>query len=206
MARLLAVAVLASAGGRSEAAPPAAPKLLKIPMVRQASDYTCGVAALQAVLGYFGEDLGEGELSRELSPSPEEGTDYRAIAKAAAAHGLRCEVKKDAALGDLKAALDAGSPVIVSFQAWAEGPGAGGPADYAADWKDGHYAVAIGYDRRNVYFMDPSVLGRYGFIAIPEFLARWHDEEAGGVRIEHLMLAFSKGGPRPAAKAFIPIR
>ncbi len=36
----------------------------------------------------------------------------------------------------------------------------------AEDWGDGHYAVAVGYDQQNIYLMDPSILGNYGYILI----------------------------------------
>ncbi|MBX9691921.1 MAG: hypothetical protein K2Z81_06015, partial [Cyanobacteria bacterium] len=35
-------------------------KLIKVPLTRQSTDYTCGVAALQSVLAFFGEDIREG--------------------------------------------------------------------------------------------------------------------------------------------------
>ncbi|MBI5883309.1 MAG: C39 family peptidase [Elusimicrobia bacterium] len=176
-------------------------KLIRLPKTRQATDYTCGVAALQSVLAFFGEELREDQLAKELKPTPENGTDFRVIAKVAEEHGLKVSVRKGAGLADLRAALDAGSPALVSIQAWADAPqaepsGAQGKAldqssSYAEDWKDGHYVVAVGYDAKNFYFMDPSLLGHYGFIPAAELEARWHDEESPGERISGLMLVFS---------------
>lgn len=54
---------------------------------------------------------------------------------------------------------------------------------YLDAWDDGHYAVVVGYDQSNIYFMDPSTLGNYTCIPTEAFLTRWHDcyEEAGKV-------------------------
>jgi predicted double-glycine peptidase len=82
-------------------------------------------------------------------------------------------------LDDLRDFIDKGEPVIVLIQAWAESP-----VDYSRDWEDGHYVVAIGYDRDNVYFMDPSTLGNYTYLPNREFFDRWHDEDAG-VQLNH---------------------
>ena len=46
---------------------------------------------------------------------------------------------------------------------------------YATDWSDGHYAVLIGYDNANLFFMDPSTSGKYAFIPREELAERWHD-------------------------------
>jgi hypothetical protein len=41
--------------------------------------------------------------------------------------------------------------------------------------------VAIGYDDDNVYFMDPSLTGRRGFLSWADLDKRWHENE-GTVR------------------------
>src|SRR5205823_4615259 len=46
---------------------------------------------------------------------------------------------------------------------------------WATDWDDGHWVVAVGYDKNNLYFMDPSTAGRYTYIPKAQFLERWHD-------------------------------
>ncbi|MBI5622701.1 MAG: C39 family peptidase [Elusimicrobia bacterium] len=175
-------------------------RLLRVPKTRQATDYTCGAAALQAVLAFFGQEFREDELSKELGADPEQGTDFRRMAETAQARGLKVSVKKGAGLADLKAALDQGSPAILSLQAWADAP-----TDYGQGWKDGHYVVAIGYDAKNFYFMDPSLLGHYGYISAAELTARWHDEESPGERISGLMLVFSGRLAEEDPEAILPI-
>ncbi|MBI5623453.1 MAG: C39 family peptidase [Elusimicrobia bacterium] len=161
---------------------------LPLPLTRQSTPYTCGAAALQSILRYYGEDIREDVLSQELGSDPEEGTRFWRMMEAALRRGIGAEAFVDAKLSDLQAALDQGKPVVAAFQAWAEEP-----ADYAKDWEDGHYAVAIGHDEKNLYFMDPSTLGNYAFIPKTEFVRRWHDEYDGGrVRVNGLMIVFSK--------------
>ena len=68
---------------------------------------------------------------------------------------------------------------------------------WEARWEDGHYVVAVGLDDRNLYVMDPSVRGSYGFIPRAELLRRWHDFEiVGGRRVDTTGLASSSAASR----------
>jgi hypothetical protein len=89
----------------------------------------------------------------------------------------------------LKKWIDAKRPVIVSIQAWAEKS-----VNYPADWGDGHYVMAVGYDQENIYFMDPSLLGNYGYIPIGEFVKRWHDRDDEKV-LDQFGIVISRGPP-----------
>lgn len=71
----------------------------------------------------------------------------------------------------LETELRKGLPVVVLLQAWPDKP----PEDWSQVWDHGHYAVVIGYDRNNIYFMDPSTTGNYSYIPRDEFLLRWRD-------------------------------
>jgi predicted double-glycine peptidase len=157
--------------------PPAVGKenVMKLPRTRQGTDHTCGVSSLQSILGYYGEDIREDKLAKETGATSE-GVKYTAIADFARSKGLHVEVKLNMTVADLRAALDQRRPTIVALQAWRDKPG-----DWANDWEDGHYVVAIGYDKDNFYFMDPSVLGNYAFIPVEEFLTRWHDVDQDNV-------------------------
>lgn len=166
--------------------------IIRLPTCRQSTDYTCGVASLQSILRYFGDDIREDNLTKELGANPENGTDYRKIKQYAEAKGYQVDVKTNADIGDLKRAIDKGIPSIVSIQAWKDDP----RADYSNDWDDGHCVVAIGYDSKNIYFMDPSTLGNYTFIPCQEFISRWHDTETSdNIKYTHLMMSISKASP-----------
>ncbi|MDX2104867.1 MAG: C39 family peptidase [Candidatus Melainabacteria bacterium] len=170
MRKILLFAALALTCGESALANE---NLIKIPLTRQATDYTCGAAAMQSMLGYYGEDLNESELAKILKTNDQEGTDYNEIVALAKEKGYSVNVFKDMTLKDLKKQLDKKTPVLCLIQAWATKK-----TDYKTDWNDGHYVVAIGYDKNKIYFMDPSTLGNYTYIDQKGFLKRWHDKNS----------------------------
>lgn len=180
------------------------PHLIPVPLARQATNYTCGVAALQSVLAYYGIQVRQDLLAEALLADPEQGTNYHKMVAYAQAHGLHVEVYVDMALDALQRLLDAGQPVIVALQAWADAP-----VDYVEDWDDGHYAVAVGYDGERIYFMDPSTLGNYTYIPVAEFLARWHDmylAQGEPVRLVHFGLVIGGVEPNYDPQAVVPMR
>ncbi len=123
----------------------ALPNLIRVPLVRQSTNYTCGVAALQSVLAFYGRSLREDNLARLLESGPEHGTNYQKILEFAQSLGFDVDVFVDLSLDELRTFLDASSPVILAIQAWSDGP-----ARYASEWEDGHYVVAVGYDAERV--------------------------------------------------------
>jgi len=170
-------------------------KLIPVPRLRQATDYTCGVCALQAVLAYYGDDIREDELALALKANPRDGTRYQAIADYGVKQGYSVEIKKDATLAALEATLKKGLPAIVLLQAWAENKSK--QDDYAKNWEDGHYVVAVGFDDERIYFMDPSTMGNYAYVKRSDFLKRWHDTD-GKERLHNFFMVLSK---KPAAQA-----
>lgn len=148
-----------------------ATKLIRIPQIAQSDGYTCGVAAVQSILLYYGKELKYAEIEKGLRPNPKTGTDHDSIINFIRSQNLSVTLHSWMSIQQLKNLIDQDIPVIVCLQAWKENR----KTDWAEDWKDGHYAVAIGYDINNIYFMDPSILGQYGFIPIREFVERWHD-------------------------------
>ena len=132
------------------------PNLIRVPLVRQSTNYTCGVAALQSVLAFYGHSMREDILAHVLESGPDHGTNYHQMVEYVRALGFSADAVIALDLDGLRALLDAGTPVILAIQAWSDNP-----ARYASDWEDGHYVVAVGYDDKRVYFMDPSTLGHY---------------------------------------------
>jgi predicted double-glycine peptidase len=199
--------VLAGCSGRTgvQEQPPlsrTAEVLLRVPLCRQATGYTCGVASLQSILYYYGYEIRQDNLAEELESNPETGTNYHKIMNAAQVRDIRVEARRDLTLDELKAALHGGKPVMVAIQAWADNPSL-----YADDWDDGHWAIAIGYDKERIYLMDPSTLGNFTCIPVSEFLLRWHDLDSdNATRLIHFGLIFDKDG-RPAydPEAILPL-
>ena len=158
-------------------------KVLNLPDVRQATSYTCGVSALQAVLFYYGVEYREGTLAEFGGSNEDEGTPPEGIIKALVQVNKEWdthftgEIIQNATIDDITALIDKEIPVIADIQAWKD------PENTAAwkdDWIDGHYVVVTGYDKDNLYFEDPSLINSVGSIPKSEFLDRWHDFEGAG--------------------------
>lgn len=164
--------------------------LIRVPLTRQSTDYTCGVAAVQSVMAYYGYDIREDNLAKALKVSSESGTDYNNIESYAKSQGFSVVIQKEMNLDALKEFIKKGKPVICAIQAWSDNPG-----NYKDDWDDGHYVVAIGYDSDRIYFMDPSTLGNYTYIPTEEFLKRWHDIDQRGIKLIHFGIVISKDKP-----------
>jgi hypothetical protein len=146
-------------------------QLLNVPDTRQSTDYSCGVASLQAVLMYWGIEYREGVLMELLHTTSKGGTEAENIVKVAQDMGLYAEMKENLTVKDLEDSIKEEVPVIIDIQAWKND----GEQNWDAVWEDGHYVVAIGFDEKNIYIEDPSLLGSLGFIPKKELLTRWHD-------------------------------
>ncbi|HSD58196.1 MAG TPA: C39 family peptidase [Methanotrichaceae archaeon] len=159
-----------------------------VPDTRQSTEYSCGAAALQAVLSYWGRDVGEEDLRELLNTDPESGTYPEDILRVASELGLEAEYRENSTLEEIETSVSQGVPVIVDCQAW-RSP-ASGNVSWADDWVDGHWMVIIGLDDENVYFEDPYILGRRGFMSRQEFEERWHNprgwDESDTVKQIHL--------------------
>lgn len=153
------------------------PCVLRLPDVRQQTDYSCGPSSLQAVLGYYGEEHFEQDLIELCQADPQEGTPPERLAEAARELGFQAEIRQNMTLADLQQSLQARVPIIVAAQAWRN------PEDadkaWGNIWDSGHWMVVVGMDDSKVYFEDPSILGSLGEIPRAEFLERWHDVDAG---------------------------
>jgi predicted double-glycine peptidase len=63
--------------------------LIHIPLVRQGTNWTCGVAAFQSVLYAFAnEEWREDRLAEKLKANPKDGTDHREMISFARELGL----------------------------------------------------------------------------------------------------------------------
>jgi len=147
---------------------------IPVPLCRQAADYTCGVACLQSVLGFYLRDFRQDVLMEEMHVT-REGVQISDILVFAKMQGLKVRFVQNMKLCELKKWIDQKVPLILCIQAWDEEA----DKDYLDEWEDGHYVVACGYSRENVIFMDPATLGNYTYIPESELLSRWHDSRDG---------------------------
>ena len=155
--------------------------LIPLPLVRQATNYTCGVGCCCSVLRYAGYELDvrQDELEKMLNANYEIGTSYQEIVNYLESVTIEddngsykpfsCEVGQNRDIAFLEKTILEGKPSIICIQAWDY------LDDYKDEWDSGHYVVANGFDEDNIYFMDPSLLGTYGYIPKDELDGRWHD-------------------------------
>jgi uncharacterized protein len=182
---------------RSAVSTPLPRNLIRVPKVRQQTDFSCGTAATLALLRYWRvpeyADVDEAKLYQQLGTTPARGTEPQAIAAFLnAAPGITAEYRHgDVTVGDLERAVDLLQPPVVDLQAW---------RDHDAPWRDvwdaGHYVVLVGYDDERLFFMDPSraTPGPYAYLPRAELDERWHDL-TGDHNQEVLRMAVFARGP-----------
>ncbi|HTW96438.1 MAG TPA: cysteine peptidase family C39 domain-containing protein [Candidatus Methylomirabilis sp.] len=146
-------------------------KISEFPCLNQVYDYDCGAKATEAVLAYYGQDVDEQTVMKMAGTTSRYGTPLKGIERTLRHFGLKLESKK-MTIRVLKKYLDREIPVIILLQAW--------PAnlkqkiDWKNWWQDGHYVVAIGYDKKKIYFEDPMCNMRT-YLTFKELQDRWHD-------------------------------
>ena len=150
------------------------PLLERVPDVQQSTNFSCGAAALQAVLGYWGIRTQEQTLMEALHTNEMSGTSPESIIRVAREMGLDAYARENLDIKALEEAVPR-IPVICAIQAWPNSHEA--KFTWNKCWEEGHYVIVIGIDKQNVYVEDPSLFGTRGFIPREEFLERWHDYE-----------------------------
>jgi predicted double-glycine peptidase len=140
---------------------------------RQSTEYSCGAAALQAILSHWGKDLDEKELIELLHTSSETGTYVGDIVRVARMLDFKAELHENVTLPELHAALERGESVIVCTQAWRSREDS--DRSVQEDWEDGHYVVVLGMDEKYVYYQDPFIKRGKGFVTHKKFDESWHN-------------------------------
>lgn len=146
------------------------PNALPVPITAQTSDYSCGTAAVTAILRYFQVYDGSEKPLRRQMGTTKEGTGPREMVDFLSRTGLDASYEEGCSLARLLYGLTPTSVPMIAFQAW------GGDDDLTKTVENGHYAVLIGFDGTFCYFMDPLLGGRsYGFLPHFELAERWRD-------------------------------
>lgn len=144
-------------------------KCLDVPLVRQGKDYTCGNAAVESVLLYYGLDAQEGDLIKEQK-TDSQGTEIEYMRAAFKDRGFEVFEKQMGTIEEIKKFIDQDMPVVLTLQAWPDKPEPGWEAGYS----NGHYVVAIGYGDEFIVFADPSSI-RMAYLTFGDLMKRWHD-------------------------------
>jgi predicted double-glycine peptidase len=169
--------------------------MINLRIARQSSDFDCGATALQVVLEYYGVEMRNDELLKELQ-TDEYGTCVDNIIALSKNKGFTVFASELVSLKELKQFIDEGYPVIVLVQAWAERHMT--IEGWKTDYEDGHYVVVIGYQGPIIVFEDPSSTRRT-WLTEREFLARWHDRYfKTGRKLEHFAIVLK--GKEPIVK------
>lgn len=170
-------------------------RFLPIPIVRQATHYSCGAASLLSVLQYWNKyDEPETELYGPLKTTEKNGTDYANMIAFAQKQGLSAYAEEYVTFEKIEMALRRNETVIVDYQAWPDKP----VSNWKETWEEGHYSVVVAMDPDSIYLMDPSIGGGYGYIPRGEFLDRWHDYEVReGKEVRNHQLALFIRGTEP---------
>ncbi len=142
-------------------------KLMDFAELRQISNYDCGACALQAVLAYYGFDTNEQEIMR-LTKTRKIGTSIKHIEMVLKKFGLKYKAKK-MDIKQIKHNINKKIPTIIPLQAWKHNV-----KNWKREWYSGHYVIAIGYDKNNIFFEDPGCVART-YLTYKELLERWHD-------------------------------
>ncbi|WP_021167944.1 Peptidase C39 family protein [Sporomusa ovata DSM 2662] len=156
---------------------------IDVPLCRQETEYTCGVACLQSILGCYGFDYRQDELALILESKPKLGTDSGKMISFMKMIGFEASFIKNMSIDQLKSFIAYGITPMIQLQAWGDNG-----VDYASDWKDSHYVIACGYDGDRIFFMDPWTLGNYTYLTEEELLKRWHVPVIDFSRCSHCAL------------------
>jgi predicted double-glycine peptidase len=156
--------------------------MVPVQPAKQQKSFDCGAGALRAIAEYYGINWkSQKDFIKLCNSSKEKGTKPNEIIHAAKSLGLKTKIIEHMTLQELKKHLLKHKAVICSIQAWGTKKG-------HEKLKDGHYVVAIGFDKKNMYFQDPSTKNKKrGFIPIKEFVNRWVDIEYGSKHPEYCL-------------------
>ena len=152
---------------------------------RQSTEFSCGPAAVQAVLRHWGRDVAEEELMELMETNSDVGTHPENLVRGVRALGLEAEMKENATIDELREFTSSGHPVVTLGQVWRSSQGKAMSAE--DDWDSGHYIVVLGVDKDNVYFQDPYLRMGKGFAPHKAFEAHWHQAMGGDLSTQKLV-------------------
>lgn len=156
----------------------------EVPLIRQGTDYTCGIACLHSILRWasVAGDINDERLAEACGTTIADGTSYERILQyMQGTDGLDAHWSEGMTDDDLRSVIDDSGVVMMPIQAWESKEGGSGESvwfdtqDYRDYWSGGHWVVACGYNDDAVLFMDPSTAGCYAQISWEALDVRWHD-------------------------------
>jgi predicted double-glycine peptidase len=137
---------------------------------QQIRPYSCGAAALKAVMGHWGEPADEHDLIREVGVDPETGSSCHQVEAAARKRGYWAQTWKFDSLDELAKFTDRDIPVIIAIQSFTR------PTE-------GHFVVATDVKSNHAEVMDPNVKGNQRTLSRHELDKRWKFRDRVGVLV-----------------------
>jgi len=140
---------------------------LDVPYFKQDTDYSCGPASLEMILGYFGIRRSERDLMHELHSNSEVGSRHQRIINALTGYGLHVYVNNESSIEEVAFYLEQELPVLVHY------------IEPTTD--EGHYSVVVGMPEADIVLNDPYNGERFRMTQ-NAFEKRWKDEDGEFVR------------------------
>lgn len=156
----------------------------QFPELRQNSYYDCGANAVQSILAYYGHDINGKIIKRITKTNKKTGTPIKGIIRIAKRFGIKTRID-EMTMQSLKKDIKNKKPVMLLLQAWSKNK----KINWETSWKNGHYAIAIGYDKTRIYFEDPSSIVRT-YLTFKELKKRWHGVGDNGEKLYNLGIIF----------------
>lgn len=142
---------------------------IPLPDTSQDTDFSCGACSLLSICIYYGVGPVEERIVVRDSGMSDRGANPEHLLRAAKQYGLSTEEVQPMTVSRLLEMVERGRPVVCMLQAW------GDRKQYRDVWDNGHWVVAIGWDKEGIYFEDPSIDEARGYLTYAEMEDRWHD-------------------------------
>ncbi|MEK6800469.1 MAG: C39 family peptidase [Nanoarchaeota archaeon] len=133
--------------------------ILQVKEFKQTRGY-CGPASLKIVMHYHGSEYSERTIAVLANSSRTEGTPPSNLVNAARTLGFSSRFRTGCSIRDLEEQIEKERPAIIGWL-----------PPYIGE---GHYSVVIGFDRRNLFYIDP-FFGETLKMSKKEVLQNWYD-------------------------------
>ena len=137
-------------------------KIMKIPIFKQDTDYSCGPTVLQMIFAYFGIRTSENFLMHAAHTGKKDGTKHKWMIKVCTAHGLHAYVNEKTQLTKIEHFLEQKILVVVHY--------------IEPEGNIGHYAIVTKISKTTITLNDPW-FGKNFRMSKQSFVKRWHGEK-----------------------------
>lgn len=148
---------------------------------QQVEQYSCGAAALKAVLGHWDDHHDERMLIDLIGVDPDHGSTVDQVARAARNLGYDARPHRFSGVSELRAITAQDTPVIIAVQSFNRP-------------NQGHFVVAVDVKDDTVAIMDPNTPGNWRVLSHAELDRRWRFRDRYAVLVRPRARAQRQGG------------